>query len=1155
MAIKSVQNYSVQNSGLRNLPLPTVTTVTPTPWTRNPAWLPMTGFNYSFDSTFSLGFGFDNDVNNIKIQLDGKILVAGNFTLYNLVQSYYRIARLNSDGTPDSTFTTNSGTGFDQVVSVLAIQTDGKILCGGAFSTYNGTTRAKIARLNADGTLDTSFNPGTGFNGNVVNIKLQSDGKIICCGLFTSFNGTTSNYIARLNSDGSLDSSFNVGTGFSGITGYAVGIAIQSDGKVLVTGYFTSYNGTTSNRIVRLNTNGSIDTSFSIGTGFNNQTDGIDIHADGKIVIVGLFTTYNGVTSNGIVRLNLDGSIDTGFKTGTGFDFNNMYDVLIQLDGKILIGGGFTTYNGRTQNSLIRLNYDGTYDTTFSTGYSSGQVKSIAVQNDTKILVGGDFTSYQGITRNRLVRLNVTEEKIVILKAVYPQSDFAAFVCSGNYTVNWGDGNTISYTSNTQADKQYFFTEANLANTNGNVTFLDSGDWVVRSNHGYVNTNTISFANISTTTGITVDTPYYVIDANVDYFRLSNTSGGSAVTLTTDGSGFILPYKQVLITITAQAGANLTRTLLNVKNSTINSIYESGFLDIAISVPNVSVTSNFSLGSRKLEDSTANVTLNQCESVSILNYGTITSGAYLFNEMHSFENVSLFDTSQITSMASMFRFCSSLPSVPLFNTANVTNMYGMFASCYSLQSVPLFNTANVTSMSTMFDSSYSLQSVPEFNTANVTNMTYMFYQCYSLQSVPLFNTAAVTNMFAMFYYCGSLTSVPPFDTAKVTSMSSMFINCNSLQSVPLFNTAAVTDMSSMFNSCFSLQTVPLFNTAKVTNMSFMFTSCMSLQSVPLFNTASVTSMYNMFQSCFSLKSVPLFNTVNVTGMYGMLNACMSLQSVPLFNTAKVTDMSYMLDSCYSLQSVPLFNTANVTSMQGTLASCRSLQSVPLFNTANVTEMNGMFQNCTALQSVPELDTGKVTNMNYMFYGCSSLTSVPLLNTANVTTMNSMFAECTSLESVPLFNTAKVTVMNNMFQNCTALQSVPKFNTANVITMPVMFYQCYSLQSVPLFNTANVTNMNDMFYGCQSLKEIPAFVCNSVTSATNFAAYSGVSRSLVSNMQASHSYLNSALGNVELNEIYTNLPTVTSKTITVTGNWGTATDDPTIATAKGWTVTG
>jgi uncharacterized delta-60 repeat protein len=360
------------------------------------------------DATFTTGF--NSSVRSIAIQSDGKMVIGGLFTILNGTTAN-RIVRLNSDGTRDTTFTTNTGTAFDDSVLAIAIQSDSKIVCGGGFSTFNGTTVNRIVRLNSDGTRDTAFttNTGTSFNNLVLSIAIQSDGKFVIGGDFTTFNNVAVNRIVRLNSDGTRDATINIGTAFNNSVRP---IAIQTDGKLVVGGNFLTFNGVTVNYIARLNTDGTLDTAFrtNTGTGFTGEVRSVAIQSDGKFVIGGLFTIFNGVTVNYIVRLNSDGTRDTTFTTNTGTAFNNFVaSIAIQSDGKIIVGGGFTTFNGVTVNRIVRLNSDGTRDATFTTNTGTAfnnNVNPIAIQADGKIVIGGFFTTFNGTTVNRIVRLN-----------------------------------------------------------------------------------------------------------------------------------------------------------------------------------------------------------------------------------------------------------------------------------------------------------------------------------------------------------------------------------------------------------------------------------------------------------------------------------------------------------------------------------------------------------------------------------------------------------------------------------------------------------------------------------------------------------------------------------------------------------------------------
>jgi surface protein len=240
-------------------------------------------------------------------------------------------------------------------------------------------------------------------------------------------------------------------------------------------------------------------------------------------------------------------------------------------------------------------------------------------------------------------------------------------------------------------------------------------------------------------------------------------------------------------------------------------------------------------------------------------------------------------------------------------------------------------------------------------------------------------------------------------------------------------------------------------------------------------------------------------------------------------------------------------------------TCSSLKVLEAPSNYAPTVATSMFRSCPSLESVPLFDTSAVLSMSQMFNGCSSLKTVPLYDTSSVTNMSSMFSACNSLESVPLFDTSAVTNMSSMFASCTSLQAVPLFNTASVTTMSSMFLSCTGLQSVPLFDTSLVNNSNSMFQSCGGLRVIPALDMSAITSDTNLTNFVTGSASLAKIEATGFAHnltlTNCNLSGPALDQIYTNLATVVGKTITITGTYGANTDDPTIATAKGWTVTG
>jgi uncharacterized delta-60 repeat protein len=343
------------------------------------------------DNSYITGTGFDNIVYASGLQADGKLIVGGYFTSYNGT-TVNGIARLGTDGTIDPDFTTNIGTGLNAGVLAIAIQSDDKILIGGLFSSFNGTTRYSIARLNADGTLDGTFNStGTGLNGTVASIAVvASNGSIIVGGDFSSYNGTSRKSIVRLNADGTLDETFDPGTGFNS---YVRTIAIQSDEKIIAGGGFTSYNGTSTSNFVRLNTSGTLDGTFS-AAGSVTQIYAVAVQADGKILAAGNSGAFGFLT-----RVGSSGAIDGTFTPPL---FNSLIKSLaIQPDGKILAGGYFT-------NGLIRLSASGVTDVfTGGNGFEGGsyEINTITVQSDGKVISGGAFVSYYGVAKKNIARL------------------------------------------------------------------------------------------------------------------------------------------------------------------------------------------------------------------------------------------------------------------------------------------------------------------------------------------------------------------------------------------------------------------------------------------------------------------------------------------------------------------------------------------------------------------------------------------------------------------------------------------------------------------------------------------------------------------------------------------------------------------------------
>lgn len=326
---------------------------------------------------------------------DGKVLIGGEYDslfINGQLISRYRLARLNSNGTLDSSFTAQAGNsssgGGVRVIRLM----QNKLLIGGDFSTLNGLSRGGIGRLEIEGVNDTEFVGFLGSPSTVYTICRAGVGKTYIGGDFNFLGTSSKRYIARINDDGSVDESFQPD---AQLNGRVQTIAVQPDGKVLIGGFFG---------VRRLNPNGSLDPTFLVQFGSSEPAWSIAVENSGNILIAGGFNQVNGVSRRAIARVGPSGVLDTSFVPEIGGLY--LLKVELQDDGKILVGGSFSSVNGVNTRNFARLNNDGTIDTQFGIGISANNVVSaIELQENGKILVGGNFSSFNGSSRPSIVKL------------------------------------------------------------------------------------------------------------------------------------------------------------------------------------------------------------------------------------------------------------------------------------------------------------------------------------------------------------------------------------------------------------------------------------------------------------------------------------------------------------------------------------------------------------------------------------------------------------------------------------------------------------------------------------------------------------------------------------------------------------------------------
>ena len=347
--------------------------------------------------SFAANFGVPSSVTTIAAQADGKVIFAGDFIRVNGAPRV-SIARVNADGSLDATF--NTGSGFNGAVSKILVQSDGKILVVGTFSGYNGASRFGIARLNQDGSLDTNFTIFVTFvnagSAQISTLALQPDGKILVGGNFNTVDGQARTGVARLNADGRLDASFNATFG----SAFIRSIIAQPDGKILVGGSFNGVNGFSRANLVRLNADGTLDSSFNAGNIFGvNQ---IEIQPDGKYLVLTntiIRLNFDGTTDTSFISPNFS-SINPVNSAG-------IFQFLVQPDGSILVAGSFTTFNNAPRANFVRLRPNGSLDINFFPNGANGAVRTIVRQTDGRILLGGEFSVIGGVSKLSIARLNV----------------------------------------------------------------------------------------------------------------------------------------------------------------------------------------------------------------------------------------------------------------------------------------------------------------------------------------------------------------------------------------------------------------------------------------------------------------------------------------------------------------------------------------------------------------------------------------------------------------------------------------------------------------------------------------------------------------------------------------------------------------------------
>lgn len=355
--------------------------------------------------------GFNYFAKSFKQQSDQKILIGGE-TIYSYNIPVRNLFRIYPDGTLDSTFSHNLN--YINSINSIELQSDDKILIGGKFGgSYNQTYVTKIARLNIDGSLDTSFTPDSSLT-DVKEIILQSDNKILLLTQDSLFNYS----LSRLTPNGSIDLSFQIAN-FGNLQDIP-NVKLQSSGKIVVAGFFKNFNGTDKDYLVRLNTDGTLDESFFSGfPEFYNRVHSLAIQSDDTIIVGGELIQYGTQFVRNLVKLSPDGFLDPSFNTNTKLD-HAVYSIFLVNDNKILISGYFKHYREIFMPHIARINQNGELDLTFNSGFrrpsyliknmptsiNLTHIQTFLLQENGQYIIGGKFNSYDDQLFDNIIKIN-----------------------------------------------------------------------------------------------------------------------------------------------------------------------------------------------------------------------------------------------------------------------------------------------------------------------------------------------------------------------------------------------------------------------------------------------------------------------------------------------------------------------------------------------------------------------------------------------------------------------------------------------------------------------------------------------------------------------------------------------------------------------------
>ena len=582
--------------------------------------------------------------------------------------------------------------------------------------------------------------------------------------------------------------------------------------------------------------------------------------------------------------------------------------------------------------------------------------------------------------------------------------------------------------------------------------------------------------------------------------------------------------------------------------------------------------------------------------------GTITTAQYLHNNSTTrplFYNLQYSKLpATITTNAAIFQEtytnCQSLGKVVLPTSApNATSITNMFQNCFNLTNIVLPQDMSGSSLTTMSNAFYGCYSLTGLTLPpalpNVTTLQSTFFGCQNLSSIKLPTLPACSNFNGTFQTAKALITVeiPQFFSGSSGSIdfTACFNGCTSLEYVKMptyVNPTPPFYAASMFLGCLNLKSFIFPPNANLNTISSAFQTCYSLATVSLPMTTSLTDMTNMFSSCNNLQEITLPTTIGASvNMTNTFNACGALSKVNIPSSYNITSMQGAFQNCSLLNTCTLPTTQNsLLNMFSTFNGCNSLVNLTLpTSMSSLNQMPSCFLNCWNLTgiTIPSNST-LITSYGNSFQNCYNLTNVSLPTTSVATTFANMFSGAYRIKNVVLPNsTGVLTTMSNTFTNCYALQNatLPTTQSTSITTINSIFNNAISLTGTTNVDKIGSTSTGSTIYVDGSNAGVAAYELPTLDFYTKFSklTLNGISTRLTkltslrlrnngsgqyagTSPQIDISY--TSLGQAALVQVFNDLPTITAKTINITGASGAAAltaGERAIATGKGWTITG